>query len=165
MLWRFKPFSSYFSSYSLFLQLFDIALYAIAHSMSLFPTFTSFIFYKSFSNWIPMTPRLFMLKSPLLSVNHKYTDKKRKSSFPHISWNSKWGSCKVIYDKRPPRIWGNICAFPHILGSPSSNITLQLRHSEFPYIWGKFDFLFFINVFFPFHIPLPSPQSRSITVM
>ncbi len=36
---------------------------------------------------------------------------------------------------------GNICAFPHILGSPSSYMTLQMLHSEFPYIWGKFDFV------------------------
>ncbi len=42
-----------------------------------------------------------------------------------------------------PHKWGNICAFPHILGSPSSYMTLQLIHSEFPYIWGKFDFLFY----------------------
>ncbi len=28
----------------------------------------------------------------------------------------------------------NICAFPHILGNPSSYMTLQLLHSEFPYI-------------------------------
>ncbi len=35
----------------------------------------------------------------------------------------------------------DICAFPHILGSPSSYMTLQLRHSEFPYIWGKFYFI------------------------
>jgi hypothetical protein len=35
---------------------------------------------------------------------------------------------------RPPQIWGNICSFPHILGSPSSYMTLQLLHSEFPYI-------------------------------
>ncbi len=33
--------------------------------------------------------------------------------------------------------WGNICAFPHILGSA------PLLHSEFLYIWGKFDFLFY----------------------
>ena len=32
-------------------------------------------------------------------------------------------------------IWGNICAFPHILGS-------QLLHSGFPYIREKFDILF-----------------------
>ncbi len=29
-------------------------------------------------------------------------------------------------------IWGNICAFTHTLGSPSSYMTLQLLHSEFP---------------------------------
>ncbi len=40
-------------------------------------------------------------------------------------------------------IWGNICAFPHILGSPFLYMTLQLLHSEFPYLWGKFDFLFY----------------------
>ncbi len=33
----------------------------------------------------------------------------------------------------------------HILGSPSSYMTLQLLHSEFPYIWGKF-FFFIISV-------------------
>ncbi len=38
-----------------------------------------------------------------------------------------------IYGERPPHIWGNICAFLHILGSPSSNMNLQLLHSEFPY--------------------------------
>ncbi len=37
-------------------------------------------------------------------------------------------------------------AFPHTLGSSSSYMTLQLLHSEFPYIWGKFDFLFCISV-------------------
>ncbi len=31
-------------------------------------------------------------------------------------------------------IWGNIRAFPHILGSPSSYMALQLIHFEFPYI-------------------------------
>jgi hypothetical protein len=31
-------------------------------------------------------------------------------------------------------IYGEICAFPHILGSPSSYMTLQLLHSEYPYI-------------------------------
>ncbi len=30
--------------------------------------------------------------------------------------------------------WLNICAFPHILGSPSSYMTLQPLPSEFPYI-------------------------------
>jgi hypothetical protein len=31
----------------------------------------------------------------------------------------------------------------YILGSPSSHMTLQLLHSEFPYIWRKFDILFY----------------------
>ncbi len=47
-------------------------------------------------------------------------------------------------------IWGNIYAFflfPHILGSPSSYMTLQLLHSEIPYIRGKFDFLFHQCIF------------------
>ncbi len=42
----------------------------------------------------------------------------------------------------PPHIWGNIYVFPQILVIPSSYMTLQLLHSEFPYIWGKFEFLF-----------------------
>ncbi len=37
----------------------------------------------------------------------------------------------------------NICAYPHILGNPSSYLTLHLIPSEFPYIWGKFCFLFY----------------------
>ncbi len=36
----------------------------------------------------------------------------------------------------------NICAFPHILGSPSSWMTLHLIPSEFPYIWGNFFFFY-----------------------
>ncbi len=34
-----------------------------------------------------------------------YTDKKRISNFPHLSRNSEWSRCKVIYDQRPPYIW------------------------------------------------------------
>jgi hypothetical protein len=34
-------------------------------------------------------------------------------------------------------------AFPHILGGPSSCVTLQLLHSGFPCVLGKFDFLFY----------------------
>ncbi len=37
----------------------------------------------------------------------------------------------------------NICAFLHILGSPSSYMTLHPIPSEFPYIWGKLCFLFY----------------------
>jgi hypothetical protein len=44
------------------------------------------------------------------------------------------GKGKRIVTRVVPHIWGNICAFPHILESPSSYMTLQLLHSEFPYI-------------------------------
>jgi hypothetical protein len=37
----------------------------------------------------------------------------------------------------------NICAFPHILGSPSSYMTLHPIPCEFPYTWGKCCFLFY----------------------
>ncbi len=43
----------------------------------------------------------------------------------------------------PLIIWQNICSFPHMLGSPSSHMTLQLLHSEFLYILEKFYFLFY----------------------
>ncbi len=36
----------------------------------------------------------------------------------------------------------NIFAFPHILGSPSSYMTLHPIPSVFPNIWGEFSFLF-----------------------
>ncbi len=39
-------------------------------------------------------------------------------------------------------IYGEIF-FPHLLGSPTLYMSLQLLHSEFPDIWGKFDFLFY----------------------
>ncbi len=40
-------------------------------------------------------------------------------------------------------IWLNICAFPHILGSPSSYMTLQPILSEFPYVLYEENFVFF----------------------
>jgi hypothetical protein len=40
-------------------------------------------------------------------------------------------------------IWGNIFAFPHILGSSSSYMTLQLLHSEFAYMYMRENFIFF----------------------
>ncbi len=46
-----------------------------------------------------------------------------------------------------PHIWLNICAFPYILGSPSSYLTLQLLYSEFPYtVYEENLIFFFISV-------------------
>ncbi len=54
---------------------------------------------------------------------------------------------KLRMEQLQSHIWlkasSYICAFPHILGSSSSNMTLRLLHSEFPSICGKFDFLFY----------------------
>ncbi len=45
-------------------------------------------------------------------------------------------------------IWQNICAFPHILGSPSSYMTLQpIPFSEFPYMYEE-NFFSFLTVQF-----------------
>ncbi len=41
------------------------------------------------------------------------------------------------------------CAFPHILGSHSSYMTLQPIPSGFPYLWGKFYFIFYQCCFYP----------------
>ncbi len=63
-----------------------------------------------------------------------YTDKKDNTIFL---------ICKDIFQKVAVKkssmskgllIWLNICAFPHILGSHSSFMTLQLLPSEFPYM-------------------------------
>ncbi len=44
---------------------------------------------------------------------------------------------KFRMEQLQSHIWLNICAFPHILGSPFLFTTLQLLNSEFPYKWGK----------------------------
>ncbi len=52
-------------------------------------------------------------------------------------------TCKVIYEEGLPNIWGNAQIFSHIWGGLLSYMTLQLLPSGFPYIWGKFCFLFY----------------------
>jgi hypothetical protein len=61
------------------------------------------------------------------------TDKKENQIFL-IYKEIQSGAVAKSYMTNGLLIWGNICAFPHILGSPSSSMTLQLLHSEFPYI-------------------------------
>jgi hypothetical protein len=59
-----------------------------------------------------------------------HTDKKRKQNFPHTVY-------KEIAIKMKTR-----CAFPHILGSPSSFMTLQPLPSELTYHMRKIVFTF-----------------------
>ncbi len=71
---------------------------------------------------------------------------KRKSNFPHtVSKKIQNGAVAKSYMTNGLLIYGEI--FAHFLirtlGSPSSYMTLQLLHSEFHYIWGKFEFLFY----------------------
>jgi hypothetical protein len=63
---------------------------------------------------------------------YKCTDKKENQIFL-IFKEIQSGAVAKSYmtNGLPP---GNIYAFPHILGSPSSFMTLQLLYSEFPYI-------------------------------
>jgi hypothetical protein len=72
----------------------------------------------------------------------KSTDKKENQIFLIYKETQNGAVYKVIW-LTASYIWGNICAFPHILGSPSSYLTLQLLRSEVPYIWRKFDFIFY----------------------
>ncbi len=69
--------------------------------------------------------------------------KKRKLS-SYIKGNSEWSSCKVVY-KEGLLIYEEMRKYFTLHKEAVSHIcmTLQLLHSEFPYIWGKFDFLFY----------------------
>ncbi len=90
--------------------------------------------------------RIFMLSTVIMSIctiNHVYTDKKENKFSSYIR--------KFRRDRVQRHIWRTAspymtkCAFPHILGSPSSYMTLHPIHSEFPHIWGNIFFFFFIS--------------------
>jgi hypothetical protein len=55
---------------------------------------------------------------------------------------------------------GNTCAFPYILGSPSSYMTLHLLHSEFPNIWGHPNLIFFFFSVTDFHTAWHSAERK-----
>ncbi len=72
------------------------------------------------------------------TVQAQVTLIKKEIKFPQIEGDSEESVANaksymtnrlLIYD-----IWLNICAFPHILGNPSSYMTLQPILSEFPHI-------------------------------
>jgi hypothetical protein len=83
----------------------------------------------------------FLVKSEY-KIKKCYTNKKESNIFL-IYKEIKRDGCKVINDSRPPPIWGKICAFPHILGSPSSYMNLHSIPSEFPYTVYEKHFAFF----------------------
>jgi hypothetical protein len=61
------------------------------------------------------------------------TDKKENQNFP-IYKEIQSGAVAKSDMTNASSYMENICAFPHILGSPSSYMTLEPLHSEFPYI-------------------------------
>ncbi len=97
------------------------------------------------SAWVSLQPR--MAERGHQDTLHRikyiytYTDKKKKNFL--IYKEIQYGAVAKSYMNNGLLIRGNICAFPHVLGSPISYMTLQLLHSEFPYIWGKFYFIFY----------------------
>jgi hypothetical protein len=68
---------------------------------------------------------------PILYFSNPYTDKKENQIFL-IYREIQSGAVAQSYITNGLLIYREI--FPHILGSPSSYMTLQLLHSEFPYI-------------------------------
>ncbi len=73
-------------------------------------------------------------QAEIVRMEADHTDKKENKNFPHILGNSEGLGAKsyMTYDLL---IYGEtICAFPHILGSPSSYMTLHPIPSEFPFI-------------------------------
>jgi hypothetical protein len=71
--------------------------------------------------------------SPYLQSTEDYTDKKSNQIFLKEIQS---GAVAKSYMTNGllSEILGNICAFPHKLGNPSSYMTLQLLQSEFPCI-------------------------------
>jgi len=67
----------------------------------------------------------------------------RERNFPHMWGDSGCSGCEVMCEEGLPNIWGNAQMFPLIWESRWSYVTLRLLHSEFPCMWGEFDFLSF----------------------
>ncbi len=62
-------------------------------------------------------------------------------------------------------MWVNICAFSHILGSPSSYMNLQLLPSEFTLICEKFIFFFIsVSALLPVFLKISTSTSVCLSV-
>jgi hypothetical protein len=70
----------------------------------------------------------------MLIVGGVETVIKRKIKFSSYIRKFRGIRSKVIYDYNDLLMYGENCAYPHILGSPSSYMTLHQIPSEFPYI-------------------------------
>ncbi len=70
---------------------------------------------------------------------------KKKIKFSWYLRKFSWSSCKVINEEGLPNTVyeENAQIFNHIWGGRQSYMTLQLLRSEFPYLWGTIDFLFY----------------------
>jgi hypothetical protein len=80
-----------------------------------------------------------------------YTDKKDRKKFliyKYVLGKSEGSGAKSYMTNIPHIQYGeNICAFPHILGSPSSYMTLHPIPFEFPYtVYKEYFVFFFISV-------------------
>ncbi len=93
------------------------------------------------------------------SAQMQHTLIKKKNKFPHISGNSVGSGAKSYMTNG---LLIEICAFPHILGSPSSYMTLHPIPSEFPYttVYEENFVFFFISVL-SFLLRPRNPRSRS----
>ncbi len=106
---------------------------------------------KTFPSYLPRKKKVSLFcwaPFPLYGLVHqmclRHTDKKDNKSFLIFKEIKRNRVQSHMWLTRPPVLiyGGNICVFPHILGSPSSYMTFHPIPSEFPYIWGKFCFLF-----------------------
>ncbi len=103
----------------------------------------------------PVTPRMFswwywdMRQKSTLEREWSVSENvvsliKKKIKFSSYIRKFRGIGCEVIYVINDLLMMETcICAFPHVLGSPSPYMTLHPILSEFPYIWGKFSFLFY----------------------
>jgi hypothetical protein len=75
-----------------------------------------------------------------------HTDKKEKKIFLIYKEIQSGAVAKsYMYEEGLPNIWGNAQIVPHIWGGRKSYRTLQLLHSEFPYIIEENLIFFFIS--------------------
>jgi hypothetical protein len=70
----------------------------------------------------------------------RYTDKKGNINFTHIEGNSDGSGCKVIYEEGLSNIYEEMSKYLTILEEAFSHIVIDF---EFPYLRGKFYFLFY----------------------